>query len=385
MKKALFTLIAIVVVVSTFGLSMYLTRDAGMTASVLPPETTARVQVCEVVRGSMKEFYSYRGSVEATELVNVVSKVTGIVKEMNVHLGDKVTEGDVLVTIDDAEFVQRLRQAEANARLAAAQLERDKIRRDLAQIDYERTQRLAEQGLAPEQQLDAASAARDAAKAEVDLANAQLARMDSGVDEAKLNIENTRIASPLTGYVAKRHVDSGALASPTAPLLTLVRNDPAKVVVHIPESDIRVAETGRQVQVWIAGGATEFTGEIVRFAPTLDEMTRTTVIEILVPNLDNRLRPGMTANVSVLAQIEPDALIVPEQALFQNSSGMTVFRITEGKVYSIPVKVGIQENGLAQIVSGLEEGDLVVLTGQFLIKDGDEVETERLASSPSDA
>jgi len=384
MKKPIYSVVAIVVVVSTFTLSLYLTRDLGTVAMNHPPEAAVRVEVGEVSRGTMQEYYTYRGSVEAAERVTIVSKVTGTVMKMNVNLGDKVSEGDEIVTIDDAEFVQRLKQAEANVQLAEAQLEGNRIRHKLAQADFERIERLANQGLSSVQELDSAAATRDAAKAEIDLADAQLARMKAAEDEAKLNIDHTRITSPLTGYVARRHVDPGTLASPTTPLVTLVKNDPAKVVVHVPESDLLVAETGRQAQVWIAGGATRFTGEIIRFGPTLDALTRTTVIEIVVPNPDNRLRPGMSADISVLAQVESDALRIPEQALFQNADGMNVFRVTGSTAHLVPVEIGMQEDGLAQIVSGLEEGDVVVLTGQFLLKNGDEVEIQRTAFSPPD-
>ncbi len=300
-------------------------------------------------------------------------KVTGIVQQIAVDLGDRVARGDTLVVIDDREFMQRLKQAKANLQLSEAQLERSRITQQLAEREYERAQRLKGQGLGTDQEMDSATAARDTSGAEIDLRKADVARMRAAVEEAQLGVANTRIISPMDGYVEARRVDPGALASPAMPLLTLVNTDPAKVVVHLPESDILLAEVGREATISVAGGRLEFTGSVERVAPTLDIATRTTVVEINVPNADGKLRPGMSADVSIVAREESAALVIPEDALVLQQDRLMVFVVKDDTVRMVPVKVGIQQRGIAQILQGLEESDLVVVKGQFLIRDGSKV------------
>lgn len=376
MKKFIFAVLALAVAGGSFWLSMYLTQDSDTGAMQRMSDSAVKVGVVLVERRPLRETMDYAGSVEATETVTIASKVTGIVQQITVDLGDHVTQGDTLVVIDDGEFMQRLKQAKANLQLSEAQLERSRITQQLAEREYERAERLAGQGLGTDQAMDSATAFRDTSSAEIDLAKADVARMRAAVEEAQLGVENTRIVSPMDGYVQARRVDPGALASPTMPLLVLVKIDPAKVVVHIPESDILLAEKGREALVSVAGGRLQFNGRVERVAPTLDIATRTTLVEIKVPNADGRLRPGMSADVAIVAREDPAALVVPEDALVLQQDRMMVFVVKGDIARMVPVQIGIQQHGMVQIVEGLEESDLVIVKGQFLVRDGSEVDYE---------
>lgn len=376
MKKFIFAVLALAVAGGSFWLSMYLTQDSDTGAMQRMSDSAVKVGVVLVERRPLRETMEYAGSVEATETVSIASKVTGIVQQITVDLGDHVTQGDTLVVIDDGEFMQRLKQAKANLQLSEAQLERSRITQQLAEREYERAERLAGQGLGTDQAMDSATAFRDTSSAEIDLAKADVARMRAAVEEAQLGVENTRIVSPMDGYVQARRVDPGALASPTMPLLVLVKIDPAKVVVHIPESDILLAEKGREALVSVAGGRLQFNGRVERVAPTLDIATRTTLVEIKVPNADGRLRPGMSADVAIVAREDPAALVVPEDALVLQQDRMMVFVVKGDIARMVPVQIGIQQHGMVQIVEGLEESDLVIVKGQFLVRDGSEVDYE---------
>lgn len=376
MKKFIFAVLALAVAGGSFWLSMYLTQDSDTGAMQRMSDSAVKVGVVLVERRPLRETMDYAGSVEATETVTIASKVTGIVQQITVDLGDHVTQGDTLVVIDDGEFMQRLKQAKANLQLSEAQLERSRITQQLAEREYERAERLAGQGLGTDQAMDSATAFRDTSSAEIDLAKADVARMRAAVEEAQLGVENTRIVSPMDGYVQARRVDPGALASPTMPLLVLVKIDPAKVVVHIPESDILLAEKGREALVSVAGGRLQFNGRVERVAPTLDIATRTTLVEINVPNADGRLRPGMSADVAIVAREDPAALVVPEDALVLQQDRMMVFVVKGDIARMVPVQIGIQQHGMVQIVEGLEESDLVIVKGQFLVRDGSEVDYE---------
>lgn len=376
MKKFLLVIFSLAVAGGCFWLSMYLTAedDAQDAMSGATERVAPAVEVATVERRPITKIVEYPGTVQAFESVSLIPRVTGIVKTINVNLGDRVEAGELVVTIDDGEFVQRLIQAKANLQLAQAQLERSKVSLNLAEREFQRIQTGSTQGVLTSQEMDGARAARDSALADIDLADAELERMRAAVDEAQLNLDNTRIMAPMSGVVEMRNVDPGAMASPTTPLLTIVNTDPAIVVVHVPESDITLAERGRQATVAVANGTKEFDGEVRRVSPTLSTTTRTTKVEIHVDNDDRQLRPGMSADVRVVAKHVDDALVVPESALVVTEDRLEAYIVLDYRARAVPITIGIHQDGFVQIENGLEEGDLVITKGQFLVKNGDQVQ-----------
>ena len=349
--------------------------STGTPSTSMPPmmKMAVTVEVAEVERGPVRESVRYVGSIEAYESVTIISKVTGILESINVDIGDRVSKGAIIAIIDDADFAQRLEQVKASLKLVEAQHERSRINLDSAGRELERTEALVRGGLVPDQQLDLAVAKRDGARADVDLAEATVNRARAALDEAKINFDNTRIAARLSGYVDKRRVDPGALVSPTTPLCDIVRTDPAKVVINVPENDVPLLEVGRSTVVKVGRGDIEYQGEIERIAPTVDVATRTTVTEIAVPNAEGALRPGMYADVLLIAREKSDALVVPEQALVRGNGQTNVLRVEDDVAHACRVTLGILGEGWAEVLDGLEEADVVVVKGQYLVRDGERV------------
>ena len=349
--------------------------STGTPSTSMPPMTkmAVTVEVAEVERGPVRESVRYVGSIEAYESVTIIPKVTGILESIEVDIGDKVSKGAIIAIIDDADFAQRLEQVKASLKLVEAQHERSRINLDSAKREYERTEALVRGGLVPEQQLDLAAAQRDGAQADVDLAEATVNRARAALDEAKINFDNTRIAARLSGYVDKRRVDPGALVSPTTPLCNIVKIDPAKVVINVPENDVPLLEVGRPAVVKVGRGDVEHQGEIKRIAPTVDVATRTTVTEIAVPNADGALRPGMYADVFMVVREKSDALIVPEQALVRGNGKTNVLRVEDDVAHVCRVTLGVVGEGQAEVLDGVQEGDVIIVKGQYLVRDGDRV------------
>ncbi|MCK5557620.1 MAG: efflux RND transporter periplasmic adaptor subunit, partial [Candidatus Hydrogenedentes bacterium] len=342
-------------------------------------ELAVTVEVAEVERGRIRETVRYVGSVEAYDSVTVLPKVTGILESMEVDIGDSVSKGDLLATIDDAEFAQRVEQAKANLKLAEARLQRSRINLASAERELARTGALVSEDLAPEQQLDLAAAQRDAARADVDLGDAEVARAGAALNEAQINLDNTRIVAQLSGYVDKRRVDPGALVSPATPLCTIVRTDPAKVVINVPENDISLLKVGQAGVVKVGADDLEHHGRISRIAPTVDIATRTTMAELIVPNAEGTLRPGMYADVLLVAREKADALNVPEAAIIRRNGQTDVLRVVDDVARTTRITLGILGEGYAEVIDGLEEGDTVVTKGQYVVKDGDRVRYQSAA------
>jgi RND family efflux transporter MFP subunit len=334
------------------------------------------VEVARVERGPIRHTVQYVGSAEPYESVRVVPKITGILTSLPVQIGDWVNEGDLIATIDEAEYAQRLDQARANLGLAEARLVRSRINLQLAERELARVESMADEGLTSDQQLDQVTTQRDGARADVQLAEADVTRARAAYDEARINFENTRITARLAGSIDKRQVDPGTLVSPTTVLCTIVRTNPAKVVLNVPEAEIGLLRVGAQAVVTAAAGTVEILGVVERVAPTVDPATRTMTAEIVVPNSAGALRPGMYADVTLLIEEKPDVVLVPEQALVRREDQTEVFRVVDGTARSTPVSVGIATEGAAEVVDGLTAGDLVVVRGQYLLNDGDPVRYE---------
>jgi RND family efflux transporter MFP subunit len=237
-------------------------RNPKNTQAAAPRKQLAvSVEVAAVGRGAVRETVRYVGSVEAYDSVTVLPKVTGILESMEVDIGDAVSKGDLLASIDDAEFVQRVEQAKANLKLAEARLERSRINLVSAEREHARTEALVSDGLTPEQQSDLSAAQRDGAGADVDLAEAEIARSSAVLSEAQINLKNTRIVARMNGHVDKRRVDPGALVSPTTPLCTIVSTNPAKVVINVPENDISLLQVDGLAAVKVGAGEIEHQGQ----------------------------------------------------------------------------------------------------------------------------
>lgn len=372
MKKFGLFVLAVAVVGGVFYGSYRLTVEDEVMGGG-PPREPALVEVVPVERRPMTEVRSYPGSVVANESVAITPKVTGLILSMDVELGDAVQAGDALVTIDDAEFVKRLNQAQANLELTKAMARRTDTAAAHALREFERQRSASQQGLATQQALDSVRAESEATAADQEVAQAEVARAESQVQEAELNVANTKIVAPLSGRIQERNANPGELATPSSSLLTIVDADPAEVIVYIPERDLNLARVGREARVRVRGGNLEFTGEIARVSPGLRETSRTAEIVISVPNLELRLWPGMSADIDLVAREEASALAVPSEALIFLREQHQVFIVEDGTARAVPVEIGIEQDGHTQVTLGLQEGDRVVVKGQFLIRDGDHV------------
>jgi RND family efflux transporter MFP subunit len=210
----------------------------------------------------------------------------------------------------------------------------------------------------------------------VQLSVADVDRARAAFDEARTNFEHTRIVARMSGSVDKRQVDAGTLVSPATPLCTIVRTDPAMVVVNVPEAEIGLLRVGSDALVTASAGMVSLQGRVERVAPTVDMATRTMTAEIVIPNADGALRPGMYTDVELLIEEKPDVVLAPEQALVRREGRTEVMVVKEGVAYATPVEVGIVSEGQAEVLEGVAVGDLVVVRGQYLLNDGDQVRYE---------
>ena len=270
------------------------------------PASTYRTE--HLTRGPLAETVTAVGTVSAVTTVQVGSQVSGIVARLHADFNSPVRRGQLLAELDPTPFQATLDQRRAD--LARAEVE---LR--AAEIDYNRQARLLAAGLTPQADHDTAKAAYDAQGAMVEQSRAALR-------QAETNLAYTRIVSPIDGVVVARQYDVGqtVAASFQAPTLFTIAQDLTKMQVQadVDQADIGKIAVGQQARFTVdAYPDADFSGQItqVRLNATVNQNVITYPVIITVENPEEKLRPQMTANVSIVVSSEPDVLRVPNAAL----------------------------------------------------------------------
>lgn len=279
-----------------------------------------------------------------------------------------VEEGPTAEQVRLAEL--QVEQAKEQLRLAEAQ--RDQIALAREDVELARTQvRLAED------QLELARAGTG----EVTVRQSDIAAAQAGVKQARAardlaytTLRKHRVYSPVTGLVAARLVEPGEFASPSSSVFRIV--DLSNVYIHavISESDVVKVRKGQEAEVTTPGlVGTQLKGRVVDIAPASMDHQRNFVARILVPNKGELLRPGMSASVTLIVGVNLSAILVPRDAIVEDQGKRLVYAVEEGRIKVRSVKIGAEERGRVEIISGVQEGDVVVVVGQSDLADGQKV------------
>ncbi len=387
MRKAL--ILGIVAVVIALGLWTYLksgSADGAARAANGQPGSpagggrggafrpTMTVETTTTKRLAVAERVMVVGNLIGATTVAVVPKVSGRVESVNVRLGDPVRRGQLLATLEDRELREQVRQTEASLDVSSATVRQREADLKNAQSNLDRSRNLFGRNLIAQQTLDDAEARYDAAVAQVDLARAQGSQATARLEELRINLSNTRILSPVDGYVGSRSLDPGAFVGTNSSFLSVVDIHFVRLVANLVERDLRriVIDMPAIVEVDAYPGET-FAGRVARLAPVLDPSTRTAQMEVEVPNASSRLKPGMYARVQFVVLERSDALTVPRNAIVELEGTRGVF-VVDGKTARFkPITSGIVDGEAVEITGGLADGSTVVTLGSASLQDGDPI------------
>ncbi|BCS33942.1 RND transporter [Luteitalea sp. TBR-22] len=336
-----------------------------------PPMT---VELAKVTRASLQAYVEVVGSLVGAATVDVVPRAQGRLQSINVRIGDAVSKGQVLAKVEDQEIREQLRQSDASYEVARATIRQREADLSFAKTNLDRNKSLFDRQLLPRQSLDDAEARYQAAQAQLDLAQAQLAAASSRREELRINLSNTTVNSPVTGFVAKRLVDPGAFVTQNVQLLSVVDISIVRLVVNLVERDLRKVSVGAGAAVTVDAYPGEtFSGRVARVAPVLDPATRTAEMEVEIPNPTGRLKPGMYARVRLISANKDDALVIPKSAIVTSQGQRGVFLVQKGQAVFRGVEFGLEEPDRIEVTDGLNEGDEVVTTGATGLRDGAKV------------
>ncbi len=382
-----FVVIAVIVAAALAGIGFYSgffsrrqpAEAAGPNAAGARPgggfaRAPMTVELAAPTRADVAQQLTVVGNLIGEQTVVVVPKTAGRLEAVYVKLGDAVSRGQRLAKIEDQEIREQVKQAEAAFEVARAGIRQREADLKFAETNLQRSKELFDRQLLPRQTLDDADARHQAAVAQVELARAQLTQSQARLEELRITLANTVIASPVNGFVAKRAVDAGAYVSQNAPIADVVDISLVRLVANVVEKDLRRVEQGEAAKVEVDAFPGEtFAGRVARVAPVLDPSTRTAQIEVEIPNAGNRLKPGMYARVSLTIEERTNALTVPSNALVNVEGKRGVFLAQNNTAAFRPVEVGIEESARVEVLSGVKDNDRVITTGAAALQNGDRI------------
>lgn len=331
-----------------------LPEAAGVTVSTDQTAPTTMLihplDVTTIAPKTLQETLRVSGPLSPRRQVQLTAGVAGTLKAVNVRLGDRVRQGDVLVQIDIETLRAQLEQQRGTLAANRAQLA-------LAESQLDRSTRLAERGIAT-----AATLETDRRNLEVQRAN--LAAQEASVAAAEIAVRNATVVAPFDGIVASRDVEPGQIVANGANLIQIVDLATMSMAAVVPVSSSRLVASGQTVTFTIDGMSanSRFSGHVEGVSPTTSAGTRNTPISIVVENPEGDLRGGMFATGQIVLESAESALAVPTAAIREDQAGAFVLKIVEGRLERQAVAPGRtwQANSMVQVLDGLRAGDRIV-------------------------
>ena len=307
------------------------------------------------------------GSLSSPAVVDVSPRVAGRLlsttnadgKELDE--GALVKKGDVIATLDAREYAAKYDAAVAAVEYAEAAF-KDKTR------EYERVKKLLEKAVATEQETDLAESAMLCAQAELNRAKADLSA-------AKLNLDETKILSPMDGAISSKKLYSGAMVSSSDIIYTITQTNPLRVLFDIPTTVFPLLKVGTtKIRLTVDAYPDENIDLVVDEAyPTANELTRTITVRAKLENAQGRYKAGMFVSGEIFLNQRENVLVVPYNALHRIIDKFYVYTIENDKAKLTPVNVGIRYDDVIEITEGIANGTEVITDGKHRLADGSSV------------
>ena len=314
---------------------------SGEKKNVVVEEEKPKVRIETVHVQAVDQSQEFTATVEPNIINNIAPQSPGRIMKLQVEVGDRVKAGQLLATMDETNLKQT------------------KIQLDNQELEFNRIDELYKVG-------GASKSSWDALKTQLDVTRTMYKNLE----------ENSKLISPISGIITARNYDNGDLYSASTPIYTVEQIRPVKLIVNVSETYFTAVKKGQNVDVRmdVYPGET-FKGKVSLIYPTIDASTRTFPVELKIDNADERIRPGMFARVTLSFGVE-DHVVVPDLAIVKQagSGDRYVYVYNNGKVSFITVELGRRMGNRYEILSGLTNGDAVVVSGQSNLVNGVEVE-----------
>lgn len=315
------------------------------------PERGVPVEVAVVSRQDIAAYFQTQGTLEAENEVDLVARVAGPIEELKTEEGRRVQRGDLLARLDDREL--------------AAQIEVTAVRLEESRQAYERVRSLHQSQLVSQEALDQSLASYQAAQGEH--------------QRLLIQLEHTRITAPFSGLIVERYVKLAEHVNVGAQLFRLSDFDPLLCRIQVPERELRRLRKGQRAELTVeAWGDRRFAAHVLRVAPVVDADSGTVRVTLEIDEAqvagDRQLDPGMFASVYLEMETRPQVVALPRAALSLDTLEESVFVVRDGLAERRTVELGLRNDRFLEVLSGVVEGDQVIVVGQDGLSDGTPVE-----------
>jgi multidrug efflux pump subunit AcrA (membrane-fusion protein) len=402
-----------ILIVTLVAVASLVAACGGSKANVRKEETATAPKIVEVTTAAaisreLPQFFEATGSLAGAEQTDVAPQTSGKVVAVGVDIGSAVRRGQMLVRLDDSELKLRVVQAEAQVgqmKAAVRQAEEKiglrsgqsfdpsrvaevaaaKVALDLADKNLRRAEKLIESGDVSRSFYDQQRAQSDQLKEQYESAIAQARQNFAGVEVARTNVANAEAAlalakknlsyafipAPIDGYVSERVADVGEYVSPAQKVATIVKTNPLRVRIDIPEQSIQEVRVGQSVSATTSAWPDKnFSGRIARIAPSVTANSRTLTVEAEIENSNGALKPGQFATVRILQPRPVAAVLVPSRAVVTDAGVSRVYVIKDGHAEQRLVQIGQTEGDLVQVRTGVAADEKVATSNLDQLGDG---------------
>ena len=404
-----------VLVLLLVAAGVFVASCGGSKANIRTDESAANTQPVAIevttaaaIKRDLPRFFEATGSLAGDQQTDVAPQTSGKVVAVSVDIGSYVRRGQMLVRLDDVELKLRVDQAAAQveqAKAAVRQAEEKiglrsgqafdpnrvaevaaaKVALDLADKNLRRAEKLIESGDVSRSFYDEQRARRDQLKEQYEVALAQARQNYAGVDVARTNVANAQaqlalarknlqyavIPAPIDGFVNERTADLGEYVSPQQKVATLVRTNPLRIRIDIPEQAIPEVKVGQSVSITTSAWPDKnFAGRVARIAPNVSATSRTLTVEAEIENSNNALKPGQFATVRILQERAEPAVLIPARAVVNEAGVNRVYVIKDGHAEQRLVQTGQTEGDLVEIKNGIAADEQVATSNLEQLTDG---------------
>jgi RND family efflux transporter MFP subunit len=367
-----------------------------------PAMASTTVGVSPIIRKPLARRLTLSSELVPFQEIDVYAKESGFVRRLLVDYGSRVERDQLMAVLEIPELQMLLQRDEAAVKNmtsqvahAAQELNRVEAQHKVRHLQYERLATVAKErpGLVAQQEVDdvqgrdlAAEAQVEAAKSALEAAENQLGETKAKRQQDQVLYDYSQIKAPFAGVVTQRYANYGTLlqagtnsSTQAMPLVRLSQDDLFRLVIPVPEAYVRYIRIGDPVSVMVPSLQKTFPGRVARFSVDVREETRTMHTEVDVPNPHRELMAGLYAEATLTLDRQDRALVVPLQAVNHEADKTTVFLVDgENRLEDRPIRLGIQTATDAEVLSGLRDGDLVVVSDRGGLKTGQQVKPQKV-------